>query len=42
VIRGDVLDLCLVAGRRRAPAETGLVSEGPDAEAVLALVRTYA
>jgi uncharacterized protein (TIGR03084 family) len=42
VIRGAALDLCLVAGRRRTPAETGLVAEGPDAEAVLALARTYA
>ena len=42
VIRGDALDLVLVAGRRRAPSETGLTSEGPDAEAVLELVRTYA
>jgi uncharacterized protein (TIGR03084 family) len=42
VIRGDALDLCLVAARRRAPEETGLAAEGPDAEAVLALVRTYA
>ena len=42
VVTGDALDLCLVAGRRRTPDETGLVAEGPDAEAVLALVRTYA
>jgi hypothetical protein len=42
VIRGDALDLCLVAGRRRAPSETGLVAEGPDADGVLELVRTYA
>jgi uncharacterized protein (TIGR03084 family) len=42
VIRGDALDLCLVAGRRRAPSETGLVAEGPDGETVLQLVRTYA
>jgi uncharacterized protein (TIGR03084 family) len=42
VIRGAALDLCLVAGRRRTPPETGLVGEGPDAEAVLQLVRTYA
>jgi uncharacterized protein (TIGR03084 family) len=42
VVRGDALDLCLVAGRRREPAETGLTTEGPDGEAVLALVRTYA
>jgi uncharacterized protein (TIGR03084 family) len=42
VVRGDALDLCLVAGRRRRPAETGLTAEGPDADAVLELVRTYA
>jgi len=42
VVRGDALDLCLVAGRRRQPADTGLIAEGPDAEAVLELVRTYA
>jgi uncharacterized protein (TIGR03084 family) len=42
VVRGDALDLCLVAGRRREPAQTGLTAEGPDADAVLALVRTYA
>ena len=42
VVRGDALDLCLVAGRRRQPSATGLTAEGPDAEAVLALVRTYA
>ena len=41
-IRGDALDLCLVAGRRADPAETGLTGEGPDAHAVLELVRTYA
>jgi uncharacterized protein (TIGR03084 family) len=42
VIRGDALDLCLVAARRRAPSATGLVAEGPDGDAVLELVRTYA
>jgi uncharacterized protein (TIGR03084 family) len=42
VIVGDALDLCLVAARRRAPADTALVGEGPDAAAVLELVRTYA
>ena len=42
VVRGGALDLCLVAGRRREPAETGLTAEGPDADAVLELVRTYA
>lgn len=42
VIRGDAVDLCLVAARRVNPAETSLRGEGPDAEAVLELVRTYA
>jgi uncharacterized protein (TIGR03084 family) len=41
-IRGPAVELCLVAARRVAPADTGLVGEGPDAEAVLELVRTYA
>lgn len=42
VIRGDAIDLCLVAARRLDPADTSLVGEGPDADAVLELVRTYA
>ncbi|MGZ4737074.1 MAG: maleylpyruvate isomerase family mycothiol-dependent enzyme [Acidimicrobiia bacterium] len=42
VIRGDAIDLCLVAARRVDPADTSLRGEGPDAEAVLELVRTYA
>lgn len=42
VVRGDALELCLVAARRVAPSETALVGEGPDAAAVLELVRTYA
>ncbi len=41
-IRGDAAELCLVAARRAEPADTGLRGEGPDAEAVLELVRTYA
>jgi uncharacterized protein (TIGR03084 family) len=41
-IRGDGVELCHVAARRVDPADTGLVGEGPDADAVLALVRTYA
>jgi len=41
-IRGDGHELCLVAARRVAPGETSLRGEGPDAEAVLSLVRTYA
>lgn len=42
VIRGDGVELCRVAGRRIDAAHTGLVGEGPDATAVLELVRTYA
>jgi uncharacterized protein (TIGR03084 family) len=42
VIRGDAIDLCRVAARRVDPAETSLRSVGPDADAVLELVRTYA
>ncbi|HZQ28185.1 MAG TPA: maleylpyruvate isomerase family mycothiol-dependent enzyme [Acidimicrobiales bacterium] len=42
VIRGDALELCLVAGRRVEGSSTALRGEGPDAGAVLALVRTYA
>jgi uncharacterized protein (TIGR03084 family) len=41
-IRGPALDLCGVAARRVDPLDTALTGEGPDAEAVLALVRTYA
>lgn len=41
-IRGDGAELCLVAARRVDPRETALRGEGPDAEAVLELVRTYA
>jgi uncharacterized protein (TIGR03084 family) len=41
-ISGDALELCLVAGRRADPADTGLRGDGPDAAAVLELVRTYA
>lgn len=42
VIRGDAVELCLVAARRGAPDDTALRGEGPDAPAVLELVRTYA
>lgn len=42
VVRGDGVELCLVAARRLEPSATGLEASGPDAEAVLALVRTYA
>jgi uncharacterized protein (TIGR03084 family) len=41
-IRGDALELCLVAARRVEPGDTGLRGEGPDADTVLELVRTYA
>jgi uncharacterized protein (TIGR03084 family) len=41
-IRGDAVELCLVAARRVEPDDTALVGDGPDAAAVLELVRTYA
>jgi uncharacterized protein (TIGR03084 family) len=42
VIRGDGAELCLVAARRVDPADTGLTADGPDGQAVLALIRTWA
>ena len=42
VIRGDAFELCQVAARRVEPEATGLRGDGPDAGAVLQLVRTYA
>lgn len=42
VVSGSGVELCDVAGRRRDPAATALVGAGPDAAAVLELVRTYA
>lgn len=42
VIEGDGAELCLVAARRVAPDDTSLRGAGPDARAVLELVRTYA
>jgi uncharacterized protein (TIGR03084 family) len=42
VVRGPALDLCMVAARRRPPADTALSGEGPDYEAVLDVVRTWA
>jgi uncharacterized protein (TIGR03084 family) len=42
VIRGDAVELCLVAARRVDPRDTALEGTGPDAVAVLDLVRTYA
>jgi uncharacterized protein (TIGR03084 family) len=41
-IRGEAHELCRVAARRDDPAGTKLDGEGPDAAAVLELVRTYA
>ena len=41
-IEGPATELCTVAARRTDPETTSLRGEGPDAEAVLALVRTYA
>lgn len=42
VVKGPALDLCRVAGQRAAAADTDLIATGPDAERVLALVRTFA
>ena len=42
VIEGSAFDLCLVAGQRAVAADTGLAGRGPDARAVLDLVRTFA
>jgi uncharacterized protein (TIGR03084 family) len=42
LIEGDGADLCLVAARRVEPQATSLRGTGPDALAVLELVRTYA
>src|SRR5207248_126415 len=42
VVRGNALDLCLVAARRVDPGETSLGAEGPDGTGVLELIRTYA
>lgn len=41
-IAGTALDLCQVAGQRARAAETDLAGAGPDADAVLELVRTFA
>ena len=41
-ISGSAVDLCQVAARRADPGNTTLEAEGPDAAAVLALIRTYA
>ena len=42
VVSGDAAVLCEVAARRLPGAESGLRAEGPDAAAVLDLVRTFA
>lgn len=41
-VSGSALDLCRVAGQRAHAADTELVASGPDARAVLELVRTFA
>jgi uncharacterized protein (TIGR03084 family) len=41
-VEGDGFELCLVAARRIPPGATSLRATGPDAVAVLELVRTYA
>jgi uncharacterized protein (TIGR03084 family) len=41
-IIGPAADLCEVAARRTDPGSTSLHGEGPDADAVLSLIRTYA
>lgn len=42
VVRGTALDLSRVAGQRADAAHTALTAEGPEASAVLELVRTFA
>jgi uncharacterized protein (TIGR03084 family) len=41
-ISGPAVELCAVAARRVDPSSTTLRGEGPDADDVLALIRTYA
>jgi uncharacterized protein (TIGR03084 family) len=41
-IRGSAVEFCDVAARRVDPDRTALEGDGPDADAVLRLVRTYA
>lgn len=41
-VSGSALDLCQVAGQRAVAADTDLSATGPDADAVLELVRTFA
>ena len=42
VVTGSALDLCRLAGQRAIAADTDLQATGPDGDAVLALVRTFA
>ena len=42
VVRGPAQEWCLVAARRLDPSSTSLTADGPDADAVLRLARTYA
>jgi uncharacterized protein (TIGR03084 family) len=42
VVRGTALDLCRVAGQRASAADTALTADGPAADDVLRLVRTFA
>jgi len=42
VVEGEAAELCLVAAQRTRADETDLQARGPDARAVLDLVRTYA
>ena len=41
-ITGSALDLCTVAGQRGSASGTSLAGQGPDADAVLRLMRTFA
>ena len=41
-VRGRADELCAVAARRLERAQTSLEADGPDADAVLTLIRTYA
>lgn len=41
-VTGTAEDFCLLAARRLDPAQARVTAEGPDADAVLAHVRTYA
>jgi uncharacterized protein (TIGR03084 family) len=42
IITGPAAELCAVAARRVEPSATSLHGDGPDADNVLALIRTYA